>query len=62
MVYRGKGDRMADYMKLQIVFIHKYAKHSRITDELAAWNWINNGLAKKFAKLYREKFGMSKEK
>jgi hypothetical protein len=53
---------VAEYMKLQIVFIHKYAKHSRITDELAAWAWINNGLAKKFAKLYREKFGMSKEK
>ena len=53
---------MADYVKLQISFIHKYARHLHITDEEAAWMWSANGLAVKFAKLYREKFGLPKEK
>ena len=52
---------MADYCKLQIAFIHKYAKHLHTTDEEAAWQWVSNGLAKKFAKIYRSKFGMVKE-
>ena len=52
---------MADYMKLQMIYIHKYAKHLHVSDERAAWEWVGHGLAKKFAKLYREKFGMSKE-
>ena len=53
---------MADYMKLQVVFIHKYAKHLHVTDEKACWQWVGNGLAKKFAVIYREKFGMAKER
>jgi len=53
---------MADYIKLQITFIHKYAKHCHITDEEACWKWVGTGLAKRFAIVYREKFGLTKEK
>lgn len=53
---------MAGYVKLQIVYIHKYARHLHVTDEEATWQWVSSGLAKKFAQIYRKRFGMSKER
>ena len=53
---------MEGYIKLQIAFIHKYARHFHISDDEAAWRFVGHGLAKKFAILYREKFGMTKER
>ena len=52
---------MKEYMELQMAFIHKYARHFHISDDEAAWQFIGHGLATRFAKLYRRKFGMPEE-
>ena len=52
---------MKGYMELQLRFIHKYAEQLHIDDESATWEWIRSGLARRFAKIYRERFGLPKE-
>lgn len=42
-----------NYIKLQIRFIHKFAKHLQITDEKAAYIWGTSNLAAKFSELYK---------
>lgn len=41
------------YNRLQIRYIHKYARRLHIGDEYAAVLWTRNGLAVHFAELYR---------
>ena len=55
LMYRYNGGRikMSEYMRLQRVFIHKYAKHFKLIEEDATWKWVERGLAVRFSQVYR---------
>ena len=45
--------RLLEYNKLQLRFIHSYAKHLHMSDEKAVYKWLETGLAVKFCELYK---------